>query len=399
LTGNYPSGASIDPASGAVTWAPTTFGAFAFHVKFSDPFQPTLTETAVFYIDVSAPRPTAAPTPPFTMSLGGLSTLPNFAEFPIHSYEADVYTAVATAGWVRVFDYGSSQQLFQFQPYAGFTGSISVAVADVTGDSIPEIITAPGAGGGPDVKVFNGSTGAQIASFYAFGADFRGGVYLAAGDLDRQGYADIVATPGPGGGPVVAVFDGKTDAELAQFYAFAPTFRGGLRVAVGDVNGDGAADVVVTAGPGGGPVVAVFAGPILSQGNPARLYNDFYALDPSLRMGFYVTVGDSTGAGYSEIFLSADQGGGPRVVSYNVHDWALDGGPMLIASIFAGNPADRSGLRISAVPLNGDGTIALLTAEGYGALPIAYIYEPLTGKQRDAFYAWTLTSIEGVEVG
>jgi hypothetical protein len=63
-----------------------------------------------------------------------------------------------------------------------------------------------------------------------------------------------------GGGPHVRVFDARTNAELASFYAYNPAFSGGVRVAVGDVTGDGVDDVVMVPGPGGGPHVRVMDG-------------------------------------------------------------------------------------------------------------------------------------------
>ena len=62
-----------------------------------------------------------------------------------------------------------------------------------------------------------------------------------------------VRNPGhAGGGPDVNVF-GADGTFLAGFFAFDPKFTGGVRVAVGDVNGDGFPDIITAAGPGGGP--------------------------------------------------------------------------------------------------------------------------------------------------
>ena len=47
---------------------------------------------------------------------------------------------------------------------------------------------------------------------------------------------------------------------LTSFYAFAPSFTGGVTVALGDVNGAGKLDVIAGAGPGGGPQVIVVDG-------------------------------------------------------------------------------------------------------------------------------------------
>ena len=93
-----------------------------------------------------------------------------------------------------------------------------------------------------------------------FDPAFLGGVSVTLGDVNGDGTMDIIAGAGPGGGPQVRVLSGTDLSELASFYAFDPFFSGGVRVASGDVNGDGRADIIVGAGAGAGPHVRVFSG-------------------------------------------------------------------------------------------------------------------------------------------
>ena len=51
--------------------------------------------------------------------------------------------------------------------------------------------------------------------------------------------------------PIVKVLDGYSGAELFQFDAYSTKFRGGVRVAVGDVTGSGVAEIITAPGPGG----------------------------------------------------------------------------------------------------------------------------------------------------
>ena len=62
--------------------------------------------------------------------------------------------------------------------------------------------------------------------------------------------APIIAGAGPGGGPHILVFDGLPGPPTHSFFAFDPAFTGGVRVALGDVTGDGVPDIVAGAGPG-----------------------------------------------------------------------------------------------------------------------------------------------------
>ena len=189
---------------------------------------------------------------------------------------------------VSVFDAGTAALQYSFLGYdVGFAGGVRVAVGDVNGDDTADIVTGTGPGGGPHVKVFDGSTGAEIRSFFAFDPGFTGGIYVAAGDLNGDGAAEIVVGADAGGAPQVKVFDGATNAVIRSFLAYDVSFAGGVHVAAGDVNGDGTADIVTGTGPGGGPHVKVF------DGSTGAEIQSFFAAAPTFTGGIYVAAGAS----------------------------------------------------------------------------------------------------------
>ncbi|MEX0645292.1 MAG: VCBS repeat-containing protein, partial [Parvularculaceae bacterium] len=97
---------------------------------------------------------------------------------------------------------------------------VFVAAGDVNGDGMADIITGAGAGAGPHVKVFDGATGAELRSFMAYAPTFTGGVFVAAGDVNGDGMADIITGADAGAAPHVKVFDGKTGAEATSYFPF-----------------------------------------------------------------------------------------------------------------------------------------------------------------------------------
>jgi len=328
-----------------------------------------------------------------------LPVVPNFAAFnPGVRPAAFASVASEEGGLVRVFDFAAGVERFRFSPFPGFTGSVRIATADVTADGIPDIVAVPGPGGGPVVKVFDGNTGAEVRSFFAFEESFRGGLRIAAADLNGDFMAELIVTPDAGGGPIVRAFDGATGAVIANFFALDENFRGGLRIAAADVDNDGTGDLLVTAGVGGGPQVAVYDGAAIST-TQAKLAGDFFAFAPDLRNGFWISGGDVDGDGFDDIVLGAGEGGSPRVVAYSGQTFSTGGGAVEIVSFFAGDPSLRSGARVHASDLDGDGRAEVIASFGAPTFPLAYIYDPLTGTLRDAFVALPTNFTGGVNLG
>jgi hypothetical protein len=108
------------------------------------------------------------------------------------------------------------------------------------------------------------------------------GVYVAGGDLNGDGFADIITGTGKGAPSHTIVFSGKDNSILQSFFAYDLAFTGGVRVAVADVGGDGQLDLVTGAGPGGGPHVRLLNGATGAQ------LNSFNGFDPSFMGGVFV---------------------------------------------------------------------------------------------------------------
>ena len=190
-----------------------------------------------------------------------------------------------------------------YEPF--FSGGVRVAAGNVRGDVAPEIVTAPGTGRAAEIEVFD-LQGGRLASFLPFGELFQGGAFVAVGDLDGDRTSEIVVGEGEGGEPRVKVLDGS-GRELGSFLAFEAGFRGGVRVAVGDLDGDGKGEIVAGAGPGGANRVKVMdaKGVVLSS---------YVPFDAQTTNGVFVAAGDLEGDGRGEIIVGTEPGSGPALV-------------------------------------------------------------------------------------
>jgi uncharacterized protein (TIGR03118 family) len=296
---------------------------------------------------------------------------------------------------VKVFDARTGNLKFDFMAYSSdVRGGVRVAVGDVDGDGVPDIVTAAGPGGGPHVKVFSGKDGSLLRSFFAYDASFFGGVFVAVGDTNGDGFGDIITGADAGGGPHVKVFSGKDNSLLLSFFAYDPTFFGGVRVASGDVNADGFDDIITGAGPGGAPHVKVF------NGRDGSLRTSFFAFNASSSQfftgGVYVGSGDINGDGFADVIVGAGAGGGPHVQVFSPRN-----GSLVLRSFFAYDASFRGGVRVATIPdVNNDGNDEVVTGAGPGGGPHVQVFDDGNGMASlDSFFAYNATFFGGVFVG
>jgi hypothetical protein len=266
----------------------------------------------------------------------------------------------------------SGQSQFTITPFAsGSTSPARTAAADMNADGVPDLVVGAGPGQAPTVTVYDGKTQQIFRSFVAFETSFTGGVFIALGDIDGDTIPDISVTPDQGGGPRVTIFRGRDGQQIANFFGIEdPNFRGGARSALADVNGDGRPDVLVAAGAGGGPRIAGFDGASVITGasSPVKVFGDFFVFENTLRNGVFITGADMNNDSFADIIVGGGPGGGPRVFGVSGKD-AVQNKQTQILNFFAGDQANRDGVRLAVKDLDGDYTPDLVVGLGSLGIP------------------------------
>jgi FtsP/CotA-like multicopper oxidase with cupredoxin domain len=266
---------------------------------------------------------------------------------------------------VQVRDANGDKVLQTVFPFPHFEGTPSVAMSDVNGDGILDLLVGTGKGVAPEVVAYDGNDTefglfkTELTRFAPFDPGFTGGVTVAGADIDGNALADnIIVGSGPGMESQVKVFSSTLPGESGKapdvFSAFTPYAgsQSGVTLATGMVElGSGRESVVTAPGPGEPPLVKTFrwdlytptaraqangTTPQQHSGKPSdpRMTSQFLAYDESYKDGVALTTGWVAGAEGGAKSIVTSQLGADGTVRVWSSGSLLDGQP----GIYLDNP-------------------------------------------------------------
>lgn len=286
------------------------------------------------------------------------------------------------AGWtsssiVRVVDPATGSVRTQFDAFpGGYRGGVQAVLGDLDGNGLPEIIVAPGKGVVGVVKVFT-LGGVELPDYQItpFGSQWTGGVNLAVGDIDGDRLADIVVSRATGDGEV-RVFRSAAAATPGQFATIRPfsaNFVGGSTVAVGDFGTFAGGTLVDGAKADGRLEIVVGRGPTaaplvqvydVSGANPT-VVKTITPFEASFLGGVAVSTARVNTDSIADVVVAAGRRGGSRI---EIHDGRVGTNSRLQAvSAFAALGSRNAAVLAAAVDTDGDGRAdALYAGQGTG---------------------------------
>ena len=265
-----------------------------------------------------------------------------------------------------------------------FNGGVRVDMADLNGDGVPELIAAPGPAKGnvgPPVRVFDGRDMSLLVEFVPF-QNWPNGLNVSAFDFTRDGRAFIAVNAE--GTQHVKVFDLAQGKEIDSFFVHDQKVTGGVRIAWGDVNGDGVPDLLTVNGPSTNmpTTVKVF------NGKNRDVLAEFPVLDNKYRGGGFITAADFTGNGQANPVVGLDGGTVPLVRIFD-----LRGKPLAEWNAF--DERFRGGVRVAMTARN-----HIVTAPGSGLrTSTVRIFHPANVKEPRAEFVPFVGFGGGINVG
>ncbi|MEI6528843.1 MAG: S8 family peptidase [Candidatus Falkowbacteria bacterium] len=263
--------------------------------------------------------------------------------------------------------------------------NVSLATGDVNGDGIEEIIIGAAPGSDPNVMIFN-KDGKLVKKFLAFDKNFRGGINVAVSISSNNDQAEIITAPASRGTAQVRIFNNQGKLQK-QFLAGDKKYIGGLNIAVGDLEGKGENKIVVAYASGQEPQLKIYS-------RDGKLIGAWLAYEKKFRGGVKVAVANINGRkdhDRAEIIVSPGKGREPQVKIFNNYG-------TLQKQFLAYGKAWQGGVNLAVGDLNNDGINEIALGASAGATPHVRVFDN-AGTLLESFYAWEASWSGGVNLG
>lgn len=259
-----------------------------------------------------------------------------------------------------------------------------LATIDLGGDGYSEYVIANGLGQKPYVTIYD-KEGNEVNRFLARYEGFQEGVSIATGDLNNDGYGEIITASRSAWDPNIKIYDGYGIPQYnLGFYPYGEEYAGDVSVATFDINGDGKIEIITGTGPGYEPQVKVF------NRYGQNLEIDFFPTGFSSEAGINVSGIDLGGDGIGEIIISSKVGYKPLVAIYRTEG-------SLIREFLAYGEGVTGGVNITNYDINHDGKDEILTGPGFGGGPHVRIFNGY-GQDLVNFYSYDPGFIGGIKI-
>lgn len=281
----------------------------------------------------------------------------------------------APGSLIRIYD-NNKKFVRQFKVYdENLKFGVNALAEDFNNDGKVEIITVPQEGGGPQVMMMNLKGKLLIPGFFAYSADFRGGVNIASADVDGDGIMELVLAPASNATSLIKIYSLKKNKIrlISEFNAYPDFFKGGAFVAAGDINGDKKDEIITGAGQGGGPQVLVL-------NKRGKILKNFFPFSTDYHGGVSVASGNLDKDKFDEIIVGKAQDSQAIVKVY-------DSDAKKVISEFQAYPGDvKYGVNLQANDVNRDNKDEIITGPASMGGPHVRIFNK-KGKNLDNFFS------------
>ncbi len=274
---------------------------------------------------------------------------------------------------------------------SGFSGGLTNASGDFNNDGYTDAVVACLAGSNPTVTAVSGKDGTTLLNFFAFDPRFRGGVNVGAGDLNGDGVDDI-ACAAAAGSDSVTVWNGANGSLLASIDAFAGINTNGASVAIGDFNGDGINDLAVGSGAGGSSKVTIFK-PTVSGSTITLAELTSVTAFQGFNGDVMVAMGNVTGNVADELVVGAGQGGPPAIAIFS-----NAGGATAISRYYAFDSSFTGGVSVATGYFSNSDVEDVVVGMGVGGTPTVSLFKGTETTAYTSFLAFAEGYKGGVSV-